>query len=534
MDSKIFGMKPEIEMPISRAESTPAPSTRRIRSTVTAENWHTTPTPPHASNSEIKLSNGLKIYKIITNISTNVTNRTIDKETKTIRLHSPIGAPEFYDSTSRTAPEFERVAVNNVIAKIPFIQQKFMLAIDEFERKYYAAALNKLLSISPSDRRENGISFVLSGSFLFLILSALSVEVGGETRAEIDSCLGLDASDEEKIKIIKYVLDELPPSSDVLKFHWSTRLIVNGSWHPTRPTEKAMRLRVDRLEGNETPEQLMKTLNHMIRWSTRLMVNGSWHPTRPTEKAMRLRVDKLEGNETPEQLMKTLNHMVEADSGGAMRNTFEEDELSDGVRAVLINTLYVRARWRTAPTLLNGTHAFRDAEGAPQRTARMVRVNDLVRYADLPEWDAQAVEIPYATPELSLLLLVPRGRYLRNLTEVVSNTSLNEITTKMQPLRVAVTLPIFTLRMTMLLPNKLQAMGISRLVDQSNTADGKELRLSHAVQRLMFWAEAGRNAFKDDGIEWDPRPDMEINIDRPYIFYVRWRKFTLLNGNFVL
>lgn len=41
-------------------------------------------------------------------------------------------------------------------------------------------------------------------------------------------------------------------------------------------------------------------------------------------------------------------------------------------------------------------------------------------------------------------------------------------------------------------------MGISRLVDDED-AECSELRLSHAVQRLMFWAEAGRNAFKDDG-----------------------------------
>lgn len=33
----------------------------------------------------------------------------------------------------------------------------------------------------------------------------------------------------------------------------------------------------------------------------------------------------------------------------------------------------------------------------------------------------------------------------------------------------------------------------------TNETDCHTLKLSHAVQRLMFWAEAGRNAFKDDG-----------------------------------
>lgn len=42
-------------------------------------------------------------------------------------------------------------------------------------------------------------------------------------------------------------------------------------------------------------------------------------------------------------------------------------------------------------------------------------------------------------------------------------------------------------------------MGISRLVNASEAKSGS-LLLSQAVQRIMFWAEAGRNAYKDDGM----------------------------------
>lgn len=40
-------------------------------------------------------------------------------------------------------------------------------------------------------------------------------------------------------------------------------------------------------------------------------------------------------------------------------------------------------------------------------------------------------------------------------------------------------------------------MGVSGLV--SGRGGCGALRLSHAVQRIMFWAEAGRHAYKDDG-----------------------------------
>lgn len=80
---------------------------------------------------------------------------------------------------------------------------------------------------------------------------------------------------------------------------------------------------------------------------------------------------------------------VEIDAGGAMRDTFDDDELSEGVCAVLITTLYVRARWRSPPTLLNGTLPFYDDERVPKRTTRMIRINDIMQYADLQEWDAE-------------------------------------------------------------------------------------------------------------------------------------------------
>ncbi|XP_045513116.1 glia-derived nexin-like isoform X2 [Pieris brassicae] len=236
----------------------------------------------------------------------------------------------------------------------------------------------------------------------------------------------------------------------------------------------------------------------------------------------RRELDKCTDFNEPEQ--------VEIDSGGALRNTFEDDELSEGVCAVLMSTIYLRARWRSPPTLLNGTFPFYDDERAPKRNARMIRINDIMGYADLPEWDAEALEIKYATTGLTLVLVVPRGRSLRNVAAHMSTTSLQSIVDGMQSKRIAATVPLFTLRMTLLLPAKMQTMGITRLVDKRC----EDLKLSHAIQRIMFWSEAGRYAFKDDGIEWDETPEQRIIFDRPYLFYVRWHNVTILNGNFVL
>lgn len=80
---------------------------------------------------------------------------------------------------------------------------------------------------------------------------------------------------------------------------------------------------------------------------------------------------------------------VELDSGGAIHDTFDEGDVSGGMVAVFMTTLYMRGRWRASPTVLNGTQPFHDADDAPQRTVRMIRINDMMKYADLQDWDAQ-------------------------------------------------------------------------------------------------------------------------------------------------
>ncbi|CAG5018366.1 unnamed protein product [Parnassius apollo] len=328
------------------------------------------------------------------------------------------------------------------------VMAKFMQALDQLERKFYKVTFTKLSQISPVNRRENGISFVQSGLFLQLTLMALSSEVDNSTRQEIEDCIGLQLSDTETVS-------SLPKSSDALKFRFSTRLTLD-------------------VKPNLQPQ-----FEHGLA------------------NALQLHLNRINRTDTAKSLQRILNKMILEDSGGAMHETFEEDELSKGICSVLLTTMYIRPRWRSAPTVLNGTHVFHDTEDAPHRSARMIRINDMMQYTELNEWDAEAIEINYATPGLSLLILVPRGRSLRKLAAHLAETSIHHVLERMYTLRVAVTLPLYTLRMTLLLPSKLQSMGISRLVDLGN-GECEELRLSHAVQRLMFWAEAGRNAFKDD------------------------------------
>ncbi|XP_052753817.1 serpin I2-like isoform X3 [Galleria mellonella] len=418
------------------------------------------------------------------------TNSDIIKPSNMPIVLGPIAKPLVQLPTGVISNDTNKQTANKQGNKL-LLLDKFKEALEKLELKFYMTTFTKLSSSGSEGRRENGISFVQSALFLQLHLMAISTEVDNITKAEIDDCIGLHISDADKIELIKAVLPTLPNTNMDLVFRWQSRLVLGA--------------------GQNVSEQF---------------IHGA-------AAALQLHLVHFHPEESAQSLSQKLNRMVEEDSKGAMHDTFEEEEFSEGLRALAMNTLYLRGRWRSAPTVLNGSWPFRDADGAPRRTVRMIRINDIMRYGDLTECNAEAIEVAYATPGLTLLILVPRGRSLRKLASHVVANTLHDITEKMTTMRVAATLPLYTLRMTLLLPSKLQTMGISGLFN-TNITDNGQLRLSHGVQRLMFWAEAGRNAFKDDGIEWEETPEYEMVVDRPYMFFVRWHNMTLLNGNFVL
>ncbi|CAH0600559.1 unnamed protein product [Chrysodeixis includens] len=225
--------------------------------------------------------------------------------------------------------------------------ENFAENLDAFERQFYMITFNKLTTISPPDRQENGMSFVQSGFFLLLTLMALSTEVDSITKGEIDKCIGFNVPDVELLGVVRHFLSMLPESTDKLKLKHSSRLML---W-----------------PGTEVKPQFR--------------VNAA--------SALDLNIDKFNGTETPEQIAYVLNNEVELDSGGAIRDTFDEEDVTGGVTAVFVTTLYVRGSWRTAPTVLNGSRVFHDHEDAPKRTVRMIKINDIMAYADLKEWDAE-------------------------------------------------------------------------------------------------------------------------------------------------
>ncbi|XP_041974468.1 antichymotrypsin-2-like [Aricia agestis] len=412
----------------------------------------------------------------------------INSEVTQSSKNESLVTPENFEMNSRISQDISATKTRN-LERVNSPLSEFYRSLEHFERRIYWTTFSKIAAVGDVERRENGMSFVQSSLFLFMALLAVSMKMDEEARNEIQKTIGYRLDETDAPAILQEVTSRLPTSSASFKFLWAIRLVLKDG---------------------------MKVEN-----------------MKQAAKAMKLNIDTVANNDI--ELTSVLNNMVSNDSAGAMKNTFEEEELVNGICAVLLTTLYVRPRWRASPVVLNGTTEFHDSDN-PKKLTRMISINDEMLYANLEDLDAEAVQIQYEPPELALLVLVPRGNSLRRLASRMTSTSPTEIYKRMKQTRVAVTLPLYTLRMTLLLQNKLEQMGITKLFipNTSNASSCEQLLISHAVQRIMFWSEAGRHAFKDDGIQWDPTPEKEVIVNRPYLFYVRWKNITILNGNFVL
>ncbi|CAH2099990.1 unnamed protein product [Euphydryas editha] len=227
----------------------------------------------------------------------------------------------------------------------------FSKSLEQFERLLYQVTFNKLLSVSPEDRHENGISFIQSALFLYLALMAISTEVDQSTKVEIENCLNYEGSKMNKMKILRHIISWLPNSNRNMKFRWTSRLVL----------------------------------------SSELPVSQEFVEDTAT---VRLHVTRL--NDTkPAVISNTLNRMIEIDSGGALHNTFEEDDMLNEICSILFTTMYIRPRWRSAPTVLNGTRVFYDTNESPTRSVRMIRINDVMQYAALDEWNSDVRNYQY-------------------------------------------------------------------------------------------------------------------------------------------
>lgn len=243
-----------------------------------------------------------------------------------------------------------------------------------------------------------------------------------------------------------------------------------------------------------------------------------------------------------------INAWVEDKTANRIRNLLRPDDVTQFTRAVLVNTIYMKAPW-AAPfdaaathdkpfTLLDGTRTT-----APLMTQRHA-------FRTIERGGVQAIALPWEGEELEMILLLPRSPgALPKLEKALDADRLDAWIRDLQPVRASdtiLTMPRFRLEWRSDLVPVLERMGMSAAFGDeadfgamkpfdpnSRNLEDHGLQIKHVIhQTFLDVDEKGAEAAAATAVVMDimvtgmrhappPPPPVIFRADRPFLFLIR-------------
>ncbi|MDB5674190.1 MAG: serpin family protein [Sphingomonas bacterium] len=264
----------------------------------------------------------------------------------------------------------------------------------------------------------------------------------------------------------------------------------------------------------------------------------------------------------PDAARLRINSWVEEQTGNRIRGLLQQPDVSQLTRAVLVNTIYMKAPWaspfaatatRDQPfTLLDGGHVF-----TPLMTQRSW-------FRTIERGGVQAIALPWQGGELEMIVLLPKSAgKLPRIEHALDSARLDAWVSDLNAARgvdTILTLPRFHLTWRADLVPALKSMGMATaLGDDANfgamkpfnpnspNIDDHGLQISHVIhQTFLDVDENGAEAAAATAVSMDvivsgmrhappPPPPVIFRADRPFLFLIRdTRSGTILfMGRFV-
>ena len=229
-----------------------------------------------------------------------------------------------------------------------------------------------------------------------------------------------------------------------------------------------------------------------------------------------------------EEARRLINQWASTQTEGGVPELVPPDVLSQETVLVLASAAYFQAPW-LYPFAGDRTHdgAFTLLDGGRVTVPMMEQVAGL-RYAERP--GVQAVELPYAGGDLSMIILLPEAGTFETFARGLRAENLDGLLSGLRPTGVRLNMPRFRVDAGFRLKEPLMALG---MVDAFGPADfsgidgTRELFLGEVChQAVIMVDEAGTEAAGASGtvvlLKGDEGAvEQEVTVDRPFIFLIR-------------
>ncbi|MBL8798361.1 MAG: serpin family protein, partial [Planctomycetia bacterium] len=252
-----------------------------------------------------------------------------------------------------------------------------------------------------------------------------------------------------------------------------------------------------------------------------LKVNETYYGGKPTG---------LEFRKT-EEARQTINTWVEKQTQDKIKELLKPNVLDADTRLVLTNAIYFKGDWadKFDKKLTQDQPFLTSSAKVP---VPLMRRNGDYKYLDGGSF--QALELPYANKELSMLVFLPKK--VDGLAEFEQTLSAEKLQTwqgQMRQREVRVFLPRFKMTAEFKLNNVLQALGMSDVFDKgrsnlSGITNAEQLYITAAIHKAFVDVnEEGTEAAAATAVLIAPtsaplvQPPPEFRADHPFFFVIR-------------
>jgi serpin B len=243
--------------------------------------------------------------------------------------------------------------------------------------------------------------------------------------------------------------------------------------------------------------------------------------------------NRVDFKSAPEASRATINQWVEEKTEDKIKNLMPAGSVTPATRLVLTNAIYFKGDWQSQFDKAQ----TKDEDFHPSATqavkAQLMHLTSKLGYFNGGTF--QAVDIPYKTGELSMIVLLPNDAgALPALEQSLTAANARQWLSQFRPgSKIVLTLPKFKMTQQFQLGGTLSAMGMSTAfargaADFSGMTGKRDLWISAAIHKAYIDVnEEGTEAAAATGIVMRsmiaarPEPPIVFRADHPFLFLIR-------------
>ncbi|KAM6135153.1 LOW QUALITY PROTEIN: ovalbumin-related protein X-like [Pterocles gutturalis] len=250
------------------------------------------------------------------------------------------------------------------------------------------------------------------------------------------------------------------------------------------------------------------------------------------KKLYRAGLEMVNFKTASDQARQLINSWVENQTNGKIKDFLSSGSVGLDTAMVLVNAIYFKGIWKTAFEEEHTREVPFSVTKQESRPVQMMCQNSTFKVATVAAEKMKILEIPYASGELSMLVLLPDDvSGLEQLENQINFEKLTQWTSPnvMEKKKVKVYLPRMKIQEKYNLTSVLMALGMTDLFSPSANLSGissaKSLKISEAMhEAYMEVNEEGTEMAGSAGVMGDTKHFSEFEefkADHPFLFLIK-------------